>query len=141
MVDGAPVQVYLPGDSIRIQLTVEHQFDFSHVNARFENEPSDPDSLERKRQYPDDYIIELTGYRDRSTLHATTAPPPRSVLTLTGKAPANKAFGEYQCTRIWTEAPGGSSIPFEFGLTPEIRFRLIPEPVESPKIVDWEFRK
>jgi hypothetical protein len=142
MDEGAPIREYSPGDSIQIQLTVEHDFDINEVRARFENQPGDPDSIGHKQRYPDNYTIVLPGHRDQqlSTLHATE-PGNRSVVLLMGKVPAGKALGEYRCTRITTKAPGGSWIPFDFALTPEIRFRLIPEPVESPKVIEWGFQR
>ncbi len=138
---GAPIREYSPGDSIRIRLTVEHGFDFDVVEARFEYHTTDLDTAMVQSEYPDHYTITLPGHKEPqlSTIHATT-PRHRSEIRLTGKAPAGKALGEYRCTRISTRAPGGSWISFEFGRTPEIRFRLIPEPVKRPKILDWEFQ-
>jgi hypothetical protein len=142
---GAPIREYSPGDSIRIRLTVEHEFDFNVVEARFEFRTSNLDIVRMKSEVPDtytnNYTITLPGQKDPqlSTIHATT-PGHRSEIRLTGKAPAGKALGEYRCTQISTRAPGGSWIPFEFGRTPEIRFRLIPEPVERPRVLDWEFQ-
>jgi hypothetical protein len=138
---GAPIREYSPGDSIRIRLTVEHEFDFDVVESCFEYQTMNLDIARVQSEYPDIYTISLPGHKEPqlSTIHATT-PGHRSEFLLTGKAPAGKAFGEYRCTRISTRAPGGSWITFGFGRTPEIRFRLIPEPVERPRVLDWEFQ-
>jgi hypothetical protein len=142
MDENSDLREYSPGDRIQIHLVIEHSFDFHDIRARFKHESEDLHDLEQRGRDPERHTIELTGSPDqryRITMNPATGQKSSSFL-LSGDLPAGKAFGEYRCIQIATLAPGGSLMPLEFAETAEIRFRLVPEPVQSPRVVEWEFR-
>jgi len=140
---GSEVREYVPGDRIEVELTVEHDFKLKGVAARFEHEEATPDS-------PDSYRIDLktptSGGRRRAhppiiqqTERHSTPPGATSRVTLETKVDREQTPGEYRCTRVQTRGPGGSPISFE--QVPDIRFRVVEEPVERPRVVGVEFKR
>jgi hypothetical protein len=145
---GSEVPEYAPGDQMELQLTVEHDFKLERVSARFEHRHATPDS-------PDRYRIDLTTSGSGGMRRPSAAISQRSDLvhtppgatstvslhakTLHAKINGTQVPGEYRCTRIQTRGPGGSSIPFE--QVPDIRFRVVEEREERPRVVGVEFKQ
>jgi len=56
-----------------------------------------------------------------------------------GTLTAEKVLGEYRCGRMMAHYKGGRQIPFDLGQSPEMHFRVVEEPVGSPKVTSVEF--
>jgi hypothetical protein len=56
-----------------------------------------------------------------------------------GNLTAEKVVGEYRCGRMVAHYKGGRQILFDLGKSPDMRFRVVEEPVGSPKVTSVEF--
>ena len=125
------------GDSVRIRLQVEHEFEFSSLEAVFEHENFDP-TIEGRGE--ETYAITLVGRNTEQLVRIDGVPPTiTSFVLVEGNLTAEKNVGEYRCGRMVAHYRGGRQIPFDLGRSPEMRFRVVEEPVGSPKVTSVEF--
>ena len=131
------VQEYSAGDSVRIRLQVEHEFEFSSLEAVFEHENFDP-TIEGRGE--ETHAITLVGRNTEQLVRIDGVPPTiTSFVMVEGSLTAEKVVGEYRCGRIMAHYKGGRQIPFDLGQSPDMRFRVVEEPVGSPKVTSVEF--
>jgi hypothetical protein len=134
---GSEVQEYSAGDSVRIRLQVEHEFEFSTLEAVFEHENFDP-TIEGRGE--ETHAITLVGRNTEQLVRIDGVPPTiTSFVMVEGSLTAEKVVGEYRCGSIMAHYKGGRQIPFDLGRSPEMRFRVVEEPVGSPKVTSVEF--
>ena len=131
------IQEYSAGDSVRIRLQVEHEFEFSSLEAVFEHENFDPTIEGRGGET---HAITLEGRNTEQLVRIDGVPPAiTSFVMVEGSLTAEKVVGEYRCGRIMAHYKGGRQIPFDLGQSPDMRFRVVEEPVGSPKVTSVEF--
>ena len=131
------VQKYSAGDSVRIRLQVEHEFEFSSLEAVFEHENFDPTIEDRGEET---HAITLVGRNTEQLVRIDGVPPTiKSFVMVEGGLTAEKVVGEYRCGRMVANYKGGREIPFDLDQSPEMRFRVVEEPVGSPKVTSVEF--
>ena len=134
---GSNIQEYSAGDSVRIRLQVEHEFDFSTLEAGFEHKDFDP-TIEGRGE--ETHAVTLVGQNPEQLVRLETVPANiTSFVMLEGNLTAEKVLGEYRCGRMVAHYKGGRQIPFDLGRSPEMRFRVVEEPVGSPKVTSVEF--
>ena len=140
MNQGSEVREYSAGNEILIRLTVEHDIGLKDVTARFEHDEG-VDAATAERSAERDVIVLSGGEGDikqQSGLY-TTPPGATSTVLLRGRISADKSPGEYRCSRVETEYQGGRRIVFDPERAPDIRFRVVEQSVESPRVVGWEY--
>ncbi len=131
------IRRYKAGDELRIRLTVEHEFEFPSVIAVFQHESFDPTIEGRGEQT---HAITLRGRDVRQSFRLEAIPAViTSYVALSGKVTAEKVVGEYRCRRLEADYRGGRLIPFDLGESPDLRFQVVEEPVQSPKVTEVEF--
>ena len=134
---GSNIQEYSAGDSVRVRLQVEHEFDFSTLEAVFEHEDFDP-TIEGRGE--ETHAITLVGRNPEQLVRIDTLPAAiTSFVMLEGDLTAEKVVGEYRCGRMVAHYKGGRQIPFDLGRSPEMRFRVVEEPVGIPRVTSVEF--
>jgi len=134
---GSEVQEYSAGDSVRIRLQVEHEFEFSTLEAAFEHENFDP-TIEGRGE--ETHAITLVGRNTEQLVRIDGVPPTiTSFVMVEGSLTAEKVVGEYRCGSIMAHYKGGRQIPFDLGRSPEMRFRVVEEPVGIPRVTSVEF--
>ncbi len=122
---------------MRIRLQVEHEFEFSTLEAVFEHENFDP-TIEGRGE--ETHAITLVGQNTEQLVRIDGVPPAiTSYVMAEGNLTAEKVVGEYRCGRMVAHYKGGRQIPFDLGRSPEMRFRVVEEPVGSPKVTSVEF--
>ena len=137
MNQGSDIEEYSAGDSVRIRLQVEHEFDFSSLQAMFEHENFDP-TIEGRGE--ETHAITLVGQNTEQLVRIDGVPPTiTSFVLVEGNLTAEKVVGEYRCGSMVAHYKGGRQIPFDLGRSPEMRFRVVEEPVGSPKVTSVEF--
>ena len=137
MNQGSGIQGYSAGDSVRIRLQVEHEFEFSSLEAVFEHENFDP-TIEGRGE--ETHAITLVGQNTEQLVRIDGVPPTiTSFVLVEGNLTAEKVVGEYRCGRMVAHYKGGRQIPFDLGRSPEMRFRVVEEPVGIPKVTSVEF--
>jgi hypothetical protein len=137
MNQGSDIREYSAGDSVRIRLQVEHEFEFSTLEAVFEHENFDP-TIEGRGE--ETHAITLVGQNTEQLVRIDGVPPAiTSYVMAEGNLTAEKVVGEYRCGRMVAHYKGGRQIPFDLGRSPEMRFRVVEEPVGSPKVTSVEF--
>ena len=115
------MQEYSAGDSVRIRLQVEHEFDFSRLEAVFEHANFDT-TIEGRGE--ETHAITLVGRNPEQLVRIDTLPAAiTSFVMLEGDLTAEKVVGEYRCSRMMAHYKGGRRIPFDLGQSPEMRFR------------------
>ena len=131
------IQEYSAGDSVRIRLQVEHEFEFSSLEAVFEHESFDA-TIEGRGE--DSHAVTLVGRNTEQLVKIDGVPPTiTSFVMVEGTLTAEKVLGEYRCGRMMAHYKGGRQIPFDLGQSPEMRFRVVEDPVGSPKVTSVEF--
>ncbi len=134
---GTEMQEYSAGDSVRIRLQVEHEFEFSSLEAVFEHENFDP-TIEGRGE--ETHALTLVGRNTEQLARIDGVPPTiTSFVMVEGTLTAEKVLGEYRCGRMMAHYKGGRQIPFDLGQSPEMRFRVVEDPVGSPKVTSVEF--
>ncbi len=134
---GSGIQEYSAGDSVRIRLQVEHEFEFLSLEAVFEHENFDP-TIEGRDE--ETHAIMLVGRNTEQLVRIDGVPPTiTSFVLVEGNLTAEKNVGEYRCGRMVAHYRGGRQIPFDLGQSPEMRFRVVEDPVGSPKVTSVEF--
>src|SRR4028118_136603 len=124
---GSNIRAYSAGDSVRVRLQVEHEFDFSTLEAVFEHEDFDP-TIEGRGE--ETHAITLVGRNPEQLVRIDTLPAAiTSFVMLEGNLTAEKVVGEYRCGRMVAHYKGGRQIPFDLGRSPEMRLSLGAEPV------------
>jgi hypothetical protein len=137
MNQGSDIREYSAGDSVRIRLQVEHEFEFSTLEAVFEHENFDP-TIEGRGE--ETHAVTLVGQNTEQLVRIDGVPPAiTSYVMAEGNLTAEKVVGEYRCGRMVAHYKGGRQIPFDLGRSPEMRFRVVEEPVGSPKVTSVEF--
>ena len=131
------IQEYSAGDSVRIRLQVEHEFEFSSLEAVFEHESLDA-TIEGRGE--DSHAVTLVGRNTEQLVRIDGVPPTiTSFVMVEGTLTAEKVLGEYRCGRMMAHYKGGRRIPFDLGQSPEMRFCVVEDPVGSPKVTSVEF--
>jgi hypothetical protein len=134
---GSGIQEYSAGDSVRIRLQVEHEFEFLSLEAVFEHENFDP-TIEGRDE--ETHAIMLVGRNTEQLVRIDGVPPTiTSFVLVEGTLTAEKVVGEYRCGSMVAHYKGGRQIPFDLGQSPEMRFRVVEDPVGSPKVTSVEF--
>jgi hypothetical protein len=137
MNQGSDIREYSAGESVRIRLQVEHEFEFSTLEAVFEHENFDP-TIEGRGE--ETHAITLVGQNTEQLVRIDGVPPTiTSFVMAEGSLTAEKVVGEYRCGSMVAHYKGGRQIPFDLGQSPEMRFRVVEEPVGSPKVTSVEF--
>ena len=137
MNQGSELRRYKAGDEILIRLTVEHEFGFPSMAARFQHEDFDP-TLDGRGEETHAITLIARDVKQKPSMDTSPGVITSSVL-LRGNLTAEKVIGEYRCQRMEANHKGVKRIPFDLGRSPELRFRVVEEPVGSPKVTSVEF--
>jgi hypothetical protein len=107
------------------------------LEAVFEHENFDS-TIEGRDE--ETHTVTLVGRNPEQLARLETVPAAiTSFVMLEGALTAEKVLGEYRCSRMVAHYRGGRQIPFDLGQSPEMRFRVVEEPVGSPKVTSVEF--
>ena len=138
MDQGPEIQEYKAGDTVRIEMDVEHDFELKEVRGLWQHERA-----KSLVGHEDDKGFKI-GFEGRVTRKKsdTIRTPPNAVSTVVvvGKVRADNVPGIYLCSGISaTHQPSGREIRFDVSPPANARFTVVEEPIESPRATQARF--
>ena len=103
------IQEYSAGDSVRIRLQVEHEFEFSTLEAVFEHENFDP-TIEGRGE--ETHAITLVGRNTEQLVRIDGVPPTiTSFVMVEGSSPQKRSWASTDAAASWPTTRAAGKYP------------------------------
>src|SRR5919199_1811872 len=128
MADAHEIPDYIPGDHVEHRLYLRHKHNVVAVEAGFAHETSSDISFTRRN------APELERYEGAEKVSVVRFAPMR--------VSPDSPLGEYRCTYVLAYYPTSEGQPqrgANLSVPQGLRFRIVEEPVDPPKVSDWSW--
>ena len=128
MAEAHEIPDYIPGDHVELRLYLRHKHNVVAVEAGFAHQTSSDISFTRRN------VPELERHEGDEKVSVVHFAPMR--------VSPDSPLGEYRCTYVFAYYPTSEGQPqrgANLNVPEGLRFRIVEEPADPPKVSDWSW--